>query len=212
MHVQDQEKEAMVLSEKLAEDGDVDGSMAKMAEAEGLQAKWKELFDSYTQPDRTMSVCEICGVFVQSTDNEQRRLVRALCSPPIPWFETAGVVLSGYPRLNADMCGIKKPWSPYQIENQGLENLSLPQNHIESRADESCVARKHQTLGRGARLTAVRRLQVSDSSVQEHVQGKQYLGWSAIRDKLQELQGTWGQKEPERHRSKDMDRERDRHR
>ncbi len=65
-----------MISEKLAEDGDVDGSMAKVAEAEALQQKWKELLDSYTQPDRTMSVCEICGVFVQSTDNEQRRLVR----------------------------------------------------------------------------------------------------------------------------------------
>ena len=65
-----------MISEKLAEDGDVDGSMAKVAGAEALQQKWKELLDSYTQPDRTMSVCEICGVFVQSTDNEQRRLVR----------------------------------------------------------------------------------------------------------------------------------------
>ena len=53
----------------------MDGSMVKVAEAEALQQKWKELHESYTQPDRTMSVCEICGVFVQSTDNEQRRLV-----------------------------------------------------------------------------------------------------------------------------------------
>ena len=74
--LQDQEREASVISEKLAEDGDVDGSMAKVAEAEALQQRWKELLDSYTQPDRTMSVCDICGVFVQSTDNEQRRLVR----------------------------------------------------------------------------------------------------------------------------------------
>ena len=74
--MQDQEREAAVLSEKLAEDGDVDGSMAKVAEAEALQQRWKEMLDSYTQPDRTMSVCDICGVFVQSTDNEQRRLVR----------------------------------------------------------------------------------------------------------------------------------------
>ena len=55
----------------------MDGSMVKVAEAEALQQKWKELHESYTQPDRTMSVCEICGVFVQSTDNEQRRLVRS---------------------------------------------------------------------------------------------------------------------------------------
>ena len=74
--MQDQEREASVISEKLAEEGDVDGSMVKVAEAEALQQKWKELHESYTQPDRTMSVCEICGVFVQSTDNEQRRLVR----------------------------------------------------------------------------------------------------------------------------------------
>ena len=66
----------------MAEEGDVDGSMVKVAEAEALQQKWKELHESYTQPDRTMSVCEICGVFVQSTDNEQRRLVRS-------WISTA---------------------------------------------------------------------------------------------------------------------------
>ena len=53
-------------------------------------------------------------------------------------------------------------------------------------------------------------------SLQEHIQGKQYLGWSAIRDKLKELQGRFGHREPERHRepdrhrSKDMDRERER--
>ena len=81
--MQDQEREASVISEKMAEEGDVDGSMVKVAEAEALQQKWKELHESYTQPDRTMSVCEICGVFVQSTDNEQRRLVRALYSTAV---------------------------------------------------------------------------------------------------------------------------------
>jgi len=79
--VQDQEREASVISEKLAEEGDVDGSMAKMAEAEVLHQKHEEALQSYTQPDRTMSVCEICGVFVQSTDNEQRRLVSSLHLP-----------------------------------------------------------------------------------------------------------------------------------
>ena len=80
---QDQEREASVISEKMAEEGDVDGSMVKVAEAEALQQKWKELHESYTQPDRTMSVCEICGVFVQSTDNEQRRLVRSRISTAV---------------------------------------------------------------------------------------------------------------------------------
>ena len=49
-------------------------------------------------------------------------------------------------------------------------------------------------------------------AVQEHVQGKQYLGWSAIREKLKELQGRFGAVQPERPRSKDMDRERERER
>lgn len=53
----------------------------------------------------------------------------------------------------------------------------------------------------------------SAAPVQEHIQGKQYLGWSAIREELKKLQGKFGvAKEPERerHRSKDIDRERDR--
>ena len=49
--------------------------------------------------------------------------------------------------------------------------------------------------------------------LQEHIQGKQYLGWSAIREKLTEMQGKYGvAKEPERHRSRDMERERERER
>jgi hypothetical protein len=36
---QDEEREAMVLSERMAEEGDVDGSMAKMAEVEALQRR-----------------------------------------------------------------------------------------------------------------------------------------------------------------------------
>jgi hypothetical protein len=49
--------------------------------------------------------------------------------------------------------------------------------------------------------------------VQEHIQGKQYLGWSAIREELKKLQAKFGvAKEPERERQrgKDVDRERDR--
>ena len=68
----------------------------------------------------------------------------------------------------------------------------------------------------GAGLGKRRVLTGCISPLQEHVQGKQYLGWSAIRDKLKELQGRFGHREPERHRepdrhrSKDMDRERER--
>ena len=106
--LQAKEKEALDKSERLAEEGDVDGSMlfanqvlhcASAAvymwvsglegtptpatervpragvQAEAFQRQWKDLHTSFTQPERTMTVCEVCGVFINSTDNEQRRKV-----------------------------------------------------------------------------------------------------------------------------------------
>jgi len=68
-------------SERVAEEGEVDASMALAAQAEGLQKEHDKLLGSLTQPDRVMSVCEVCGVFINSTDNEQRRQARS-SSPP----------------------------------------------------------------------------------------------------------------------------------
>ena len=105
--MQAKEKEALDKSEKLAEEGDVDGSMLFAnqvqhgivaavcmwvrviamwrapltgsprfgVQAEAFQRQWKDLHSSFTQPERTMTVCEVCGVFINSTDNEQRRKV-----------------------------------------------------------------------------------------------------------------------------------------
>jgi hypothetical protein len=60
-------------SEKLAEQGDVDASMAAVQQAERLRGDADRLATRYSQPDRFMLVCEVCGLFIQSTDNEARR-------------------------------------------------------------------------------------------------------------------------------------------
>ncbi len=59
----------------LAEQGDVDGSMAAAAAAEDLQKQHDTLYKELTTNDRFMTVCEVCGVFINATDNEQRRKV-----------------------------------------------------------------------------------------------------------------------------------------
>jgi ATP/maltotriose-dependent transcriptional regulator MalT len=63
-------------SEALAMEGDADGSLAMTEAAERFKAQHDELHTQLVTPERTKSVCEVCGVFVNSTDNEQRRQVR----------------------------------------------------------------------------------------------------------------------------------------
>jgi RNA-binding protein Luc7-like 2 len=72
---QAKEKEALDRSEVLAEEGDVDGSILFANTADGFKTQWEQLHASFTQPERTMTVCDVCGVFINSTDNEQRRRV-----------------------------------------------------------------------------------------------------------------------------------------
>ena len=57
-------------SERVAEEGEVDASMALASQAEALKAEHDKLLATLTAPDRIMSVCEVCGVFSNSTDNE----------------------------------------------------------------------------------------------------------------------------------------------
>ena len=57
----------------------MDGSMLFAQQAEAFNAQHVALQKSLTQPDRTMTVCEVCGVFINSTDNEQRRKVCTVC-------------------------------------------------------------------------------------------------------------------------------------
>ncbi|KAK9821175.1 hypothetical protein WJX74_004864 [Apatococcus lobatus] len=67
------EKEAQRQSEAMAEAGNVDGSMAMATQAESYHSQHDALHKSLTTPERIMTVCDVCGVFINSTDNEQRR-------------------------------------------------------------------------------------------------------------------------------------------
>lgn len=73
--LQAKEKEATEKAEKLAEDADVDGSQMFAQQAEAFSRQHDALQKQFQLPERTMSVCEVCGVFINSTDNDQRRAV-----------------------------------------------------------------------------------------------------------------------------------------
>jgi len=64
---------------QLGEMGDVDAALECTQQAESIGRQHETLHKQLTEPDRTMTVCEICGVFINSTDNEQRRLVSTQC-------------------------------------------------------------------------------------------------------------------------------------
>jgi hypothetical protein len=72
---------------RAGEEGEVDASMALTQQADNLGKQHEVLFKQLTEPERTMTVCDICGVFINSTDNEQRRMVSGL--PPMGWRVTA---------------------------------------------------------------------------------------------------------------------------
>lgn len=46
-------------------------------QAEAFSRQHEALYKQFQTPERTMSVCDVCGVFINSTDNDQRRAVRA---------------------------------------------------------------------------------------------------------------------------------------
>ena len=87
---QGKQLEATVRSEHMAEAGDVDGSMAQMQQAEAFQKQHEALHKQFTTPERVMAVCDVCAVFINSTDNDQRRAVR-----PVPPAACMLVPLSG---------------------------------------------------------------------------------------------------------------------
>lgn len=78
MIVQSQEVDAMHRSQAMAEAGDVDGSMVCAQQAETYKKQHDTLHTQLTAPERVMTVCEVCGVFINSTDNDQRRQVRKM--------------------------------------------------------------------------------------------------------------------------------------
>lgn len=68
-----QEADAAKRSQAMAEAGDVDGSMVCAQQAEAYKLQHDTLHTQLTAPERVMTVCEVCGVFINSTDNDQRR-------------------------------------------------------------------------------------------------------------------------------------------
>lgn len=109
-------KEALDKSQKAGEDGDVDMSMLLAQQAETLKADYAKLEKQLRTPDRTMTVCEVCGVFINSTDNDQRKLVscavaaaRSICSSCFSECQRGlclftGVVLQVTPPLALPAC------------------------------------------------------------------------------------------------------------
>lgn len=69
--------EALAKSQALGEEGDVDQALMLSQQAEAYKKQHEELYKRLSTPDRIMTVCEICGVFINSTDNDARKLVRA---------------------------------------------------------------------------------------------------------------------------------------
>mmetsp|Transcript_19356 Transcript_19356/g.58498 ORF Transcript_19356/g.58498 Transcript_19356/m.58498 type:complete len:361 (-) Transcript_19356:1452-2534(-) len=150
-----QQREMVKESEARAEDGDVDASMAAAAKAEKLKEEHDQNLVTMTAPERIMTVCEVCGVFINCTDAEQRQLAAA------------------------------------------------------------------QALGK----TALGNVTPVSKALGDHLEGKQYTGWLAIRQKCKELREkhknlppedrprtSRGEREPDRARSSDRGRDRDRER
>jgi hypothetical protein len=76
-------------------EGDADGSIAMTEAASKFKEEHDNLRIELVTPERTKSVCEVCGVFVNSTDNEQRREVRpgllhACCCAPSTFEGSSG--------------------------------------------------------------------------------------------------------------------------
>lgn len=79
----------------LGEMGDVDGAMECTKQADILGQQHATLHKQLTEPERTMTVCDICGVFINSTDNEQRRLVSGLALAGTAFELSSGIGLHG---------------------------------------------------------------------------------------------------------------------
>ncbi|KAL6748790.1 hypothetical protein V8C86DRAFT_3015992 [Haematococcus lacustris] len=72
-------RESLEKAERLAAEGEVDQAQQCQQAAEAYNKQHEELYKRLTMPEKTMLVCDICGVFINSTDNEQRRRVSWRC-------------------------------------------------------------------------------------------------------------------------------------
>jgi len=51
--------------------------MLLQGQAEAYSKQHEDMLKRLTTPEKTMLVCDVCGVFINSTDNDQRRRVSA---------------------------------------------------------------------------------------------------------------------------------------
>jgi hypothetical protein len=65
--------EALEKSGKLGEEGDVDGAMMLTQQADAYKKQYEEMYKRLSTPDRTMTVCEVCGVFINSADVDDKK-------------------------------------------------------------------------------------------------------------------------------------------
>jgi hypothetical protein len=195
--------ELLQKSQEAGEAGDVDVSMTLAQQAQELQGQHDRLYKTLTAPERTMTVCDICGVFSNSTDNDQRRQVRGKHAAA----------------TRADVAASLRA-APARASPNVTAKASIGVCCAARKAD-SCTGTPPVSSRRPGLVT-----------LQEHLTGKQYLGWKAIREKFAELTNKWSGREPvaearersapaedrarssdrDRARSSDRDRERERER
>lgn len=143
-----------------------------MAEAaEKYREEHDQLFTELTTPERTKSVCEVCGVFVNSTDNEQRRLVRIHLEHPASQARVNCSCVGRFPCHSV-------PISPPRISLTGISHgNSLPRLY-----KGCCTPGSQQSVALGLAVIGL------EFVMQDHINGKQYVGWKKIRDKLTDLE------------------------
>lgn len=51
----------------------MDGAMMLTQQAEAYKKQHEEMYKRLSTPDRTMTVCEVCGVFINSADVDDKK-------------------------------------------------------------------------------------------------------------------------------------------
>ena len=233
---QNQEKEVLRQSEETAEQGNVDASMTFAQQAEAFKKQHDELLKTFTTPERTMSVCDVCGVFINSTDNDQRKAVSAwpnlLCFMPImSWKCCLGITYNVLvedksfrgPQRRRSACSKILAHNLLYLKNNPC---NWCQNALPGSDWPAFKAYRHAALPclEAAFLCWPQMPWSAYKGYtcwpfwQDHLAGKQYLGWEAIRNKLKEFEKDEEERKASRpdHRSKEAeahrprDRERDR--
>lgn len=77
-------KEAMDRSQKLGEEGDVDAALLNSEQAEMYTKQHDDLKARITAPERILTVCRVCGVFVHNGDEVMRERARQTGKIPQP--------------------------------------------------------------------------------------------------------------------------------